>query len=122
MLVFLCLSKFPSKNGHLEHSPRFFLATFQINSVPLSVDSLCNSWLHSAGEESGPALGAKGIDSFSSKTESSKLSLLVLFPGLLIGDFYFFFRGIISSVSLYHPSALLILRMIGIRKSGKNDK
>lgn len=33
MLVFLCLSKFPSKNGHLKHSLRFFLATFQMNSV-----------------------------------------------------------------------------------------
>lgn len=91
MLVFLCLSKFPSKNGHLEHSLRFFLATFQMNSVPLSVDSLCNSWLHSAGEESGPALGEKGIDNFLSQTESSKLSLLILFPGFLNGSMEIFF-------------------------------
>lgn len=86
LLVFLSLSKFPSKNGHLEHtSSFFFLATFQMNSVPPSVDSLCNSWLHSAGEGSGPALGAKGIDNLLSKTESSKLSLLILFPGFISG-------------------------------------
>lgn len=92
MLVFLCLSKFPSKNGHLEHSLRFFLATFQMNSVPLSVDSLCNSWLHSAGEESGPALGAKGINSFLSKPEKLK-ALLVdfsFFSGFLNGFFVCF--------------------------------
>lgn len=94
MLVFLCLSKFPSKNGHLKHRPSFFfLATFQMNSVPLSVDSLCNSWLHSVGEESGPALEAKGIDNFPSKTEHSKLSLLILFPGFFffLGDYLFCF-------------------------------
>ena len=98
VLVFLCLSKFPAKNGHLERSPRFFLATLRTNSVPLSVDSLCNSWLHSAGEESGPARSAKGIDNFPSKTESSKHSLLVSFPGFLNGSssflsFSLFFLG-----------------------------
>lgn len=67
----------------------FFLATFQMNSVPLSVDSLCNSWLHSVGEEPGPALEAKGTDNFLSKTEHSKLSLLILFPGFLNGFFLF---------------------------------
>lgn len=93
MLVFLCLSKFPSKNGHLEHSLRFFLATFQMNSVPLSVDSLCNSWLHSAGEESGPALGANGINNFLSKPEKLKAQsspCWFFFPGFLNGFFVCF--------------------------------
>lgn len=122
MLVFLCLSKFPSKNGHLEHSPRLFLATFQMNSVPLSVDSLCNSWLHSAGEESGPALGAKGIDNFPEQNRKPKALPVDFVSWLSEWIFFIFFRGIISTGFLCHPSALLILKMIGIRKRGKNEK
>lgn len=82
-----------------------------------SVDLLCNSWLHSARKESGPALGAKGINSFLTKTEKLK-ALLVDFVSWLSEwtfSFFLFIRGIISSVSLYCPSALPIVKIIWIK-------